>query len=94
MPDKPDKASLIALVDRLRAELEAEPTTPVIGQALHQCERLRQSISQFHAEGLRFASFTLTRLMQQAGANLRETTQTAGARLKEALDAAGYTHQH
>lgn len=93
MPD-PDKASLVALLDQLRTELEAEPLTPVVSQALHQCERLRQAILQFHAEGLRFASFTLNRLMQQPGANLRELTQTAASRLKEALDAAGFTHPH
>ena len=94
MRETPVKVSLIALVDQLRSELEAEPPTPAVGQALHQCERLRQAISQFHAEGLRFASFTLTRLLQQPGANLRQSTHTAGGRLKEALDAAGYTSQH
>ena len=89
-----DKATLIALLDRVRQELEAEPAAPLITQALHQCERLRQALVQFHAEGLRFAAFTLTRLMQQPGANLRESTRTAGQQLKEALDAAGYTSQH
>jgi hypothetical protein len=89
-----DKTALIALLDGLRDELSAEPHTPVVSQALHQCDRLRQSIVQFHAEGLRFAAFTLTRLMQQPGANLRETTQAAGRQLKEALDEAGYTSQH
>jgi len=90
----PDKSALIALVDALRRQLESEPVTPVVTQALHQCDRLRQAIVQFHAEGLRFAAFTLTRLMQQPGANLLEPTRTAGQQLKEALDAAGYTSQH
>jgi len=49
---------------------------------------------QFHAEGLRFAAFTLTRLMQQPGTDLRDTTRTASRQLKDALDAAGYTSQH
>lgn len=89
-----EKSILIALLDDVRAELEAEPATPVVSQALHQCERLRQAILQFHAEGLRFAAFTLSRLMQQPGANLRESTLTAGTRLQEALNAAGYTHPH
>src|SRR3954447_8973259 len=89
-----DKAALLALLDTLRGELDSEPSTPVVTQALHQCERLRQAIVQFHAEGLRFAAFTLTRLMQQPGANLREATQAAGRHLKNALDAAGYTSQH
>src|SRR5437762_9572752 len=85
----PDKTTLLALLDGLRGELDAEPVTPPVSQALHQCERLRQALVQFHAEGLRFAAFTLTRLMQQPGANLRESTQTAARQLKEALDAAG-----
>ena len=89
-----DKATLVALLDRVREELDTEPATPLVAQALHQCERLRQALLQFHAEGLRFAAFTLTRLMQQPGANLRDSTQTAGRQLKEALDAAGYTSQH
>jgi hypothetical protein len=89
-----DKSTLLTLLDALTADLDSEPVTPVVTQALHQCERLRQAIVQFHAEGLRFAAFTLTRLMQQPGANLRESTQTAGRQLKEALDAAGYTSQH
>jgi hypothetical protein len=89
-----DKTALISLLDGLRQELDAEPATPVVSQALHQCDRLRQALVQFHAEGLRFAAFTLTRLMQQPGANLREATQAAGRELKEALDAAGYTSQH
>jgi hypothetical protein len=90
----PDKAALIALLDRLRGELDAEPPAPLVTQALHQCERLRQALVQFHAEGLRFAAFTLTRLMQQPGANLRDSTLAAGRELKEGLDAAGYTSQH
>lgn len=89
-----NKAALVALLDSVRAELETETATPVVSQALHQCERLRQAILQFHAEGLRFAAFTLARLMQQPGANLRESTQAAGRLLQEALDAAGYTHPH
>jgi hypothetical protein len=89
-----DKTTLIALVDALTGELTAEPASAVATQALHQCDRLRQSIVQFHAEGLRFAAFTLTRLMQQPGANLRESTQTAARQLKDALDEAGYTSQH
>ena len=89
-----DKSTLLTLLDAVQRDLESEPVTPVVAQALHQCERLRQAIVQFHAEGLRFAAFTLTRLMQQPGANLRQSTQSAGRQLKEALDAAGYTSQH
>lgn len=93
MPN-PDKQALIALLDVLRARLADEAPTPLVTQALHQCERLHQAILQFHAEGLRFASFTLHRLMQQPGANWKDSTQTAARQLKEGLDAAGYGQQH
>jgi hypothetical protein len=61
-----------------------------VSQALHQCERLRQAIAQYHAEGLRFAAYTLTRLMQQPGANLGESSKKAARELKEGLDGAGF----
>jgi hypothetical protein len=87
---KVDKPSLIASLGILRAALESEPSTPVVIQALHQCERLHQAVLQSHSEGLRFAAFTLRRLMQQPGANLGEPTKTAARALQEGLDPAGY----
>jgi hypothetical protein len=87
---KLDKQALIARVDTLRTSLAGEPASPVVSQALHQCERLRQAIAQYHAEGLRFAAFTLTRLMQQPGANLGESSKKAAREVKEGLDAAGF----
>jgi hypothetical protein len=85
-----DKQALIAKLDALHVALQGEPGSPAVVQALHQCDRLRQAILQFHAEGLRFAAFTLTRLMQQPGANWQDPTKTAARDLKEGLDAAGY----
>ena len=85
-----DKQSLIARLDTLRSALQEEPASPLVTQALHQCERLHQAILQSHAEGLRFASFTLNRLMQQQGANLRESTTRLARDFKEGLDAAGF----
>jgi hypothetical protein len=86
-----DKPALIASLGALRAALESEPPTPVVIQALHQCERLHHAVLQSHSEGLRFAAFTLSRLMQQPGANLGEPTRTAARALQEGLNAAGYT---
>ena len=89
-----DKQLLIARLDVLAGLLKDEPATPLVTQAVHQCERLHQAILQYHAEGLRFAAFTLHRLMQHADANLRESTLEAARKLKEALDAAGFGTQH
>ena len=51
---------------------------------------LQHALLRSHAEGLRFASFTLNRLMQQPGTNLGEATKKAARELKEGLDAAGF----
>ncbi|MSO56793.1 MAG: hypothetical protein EXQ55_07710 [Acidobacteria bacterium] len=89
-----DKQPLIAQLDTLRAALKQEPETPLVTQALHQCERLDLAINQYHAEGLRFAAFTLHHLVQQPGTNMRESTLEAARKLKEGLDAAGFGTQH
>jgi len=85
-----EKPILLERLDTLCRALEQEPSSPAIVQALHQCERLRQAVQQSHAEGLRFAAYTLNRLMQQTGANLRETTQNAARALKAGLNESGY----
>jgi hypothetical protein len=84
-----EKQALIGRVQTLRSSLQREPVSLVVSQALHQCERLEQAILQSHAEGLRFASFTLNRLMQQPGTNLGESSKSAARALKEGLDGAG-----
>jgi hypothetical protein len=39
------------------------PESPAVERALDQCDRLELAINQFHAEGLRFAAFTLLRMV-------------------------------
>ena len=85
-----DKQALVARLETLHDLLQHEPASPLVAQALHQCERLQHALLQSHAEGLRFASFTLNRLMQQPGTNLGEGTKKAARELKEGLDAAGF----
>jgi hypothetical protein len=87
-----NKASVLAQLDKLRAALKSEPPGAAITQALEQCDRLQLAISQFHAEGLRFAAFTLLRLMQRPEANLGEAVQRATRDLKSALETAGFPH--
>lgn len=87
-----DKTAVFGRVDALKTALKAEPANASVDQALHQCDRLRQAVEMSHTEGLRFAAFTLTRLMQQPGTTFSDSTQTAARSLKEALEAAGYGH--
>jgi hypothetical protein len=85
-----EKHSLIAKVETLRTSLQDEAVSPVVSQALHQCDRLEQAILQSHAEGLRFAAYTLNHLIQHPGATLGESSKTAARELREGLHAAGF----
>lgn len=90
-PD-PHKTSVLASLETVRAALRREPPSPSVTQALEQCDRLQLAISQFHAEGLRFAAFTLLRMVQSSGSVLTEPVQQATRDLKAALEAAHYPH--
>jgi hypothetical protein len=88
-------ANKAAVLERLRAvreELKREPETPLRARALDQCDRLELAITQFHAEGLRFAAFTLFRMVFSQGTVLTERVHVATQNLKHALDDAGYPH--
>lgn len=76
----------------LRATLEREPGAPTVTSALDQCGRLELALTQFHAEGLRFAAFTLLRMVHTGGTAFSEPVHTATHALKAALDEAGYPH--
>ena len=86
-----NKAAVLARLDALRTALRNETSQPAIAQALEQCDRLELAIGQFHAEGLRFAAFTLLRLMQ-SGTPFTQPVQIATQELKAAIEAAGYPH--
>jgi hypothetical protein len=88
-------ANKAAVLERLRAvreELKREPETPLMARALDQCDRLELAITQFHAEGLRFAAFTLFRMVFSQGTVFTERVHVATQNLKRALDDAGYPH--
>ena len=87
-----NKAAVLAALAQLRAALQNEPNSPVIVRALDQCDRLELAITQFHAEGLRFAAFTLLRMVQSAGTVLTEPVHSATRQLKSALETAGFPH--
>jgi hypothetical protein len=88
-------ANKTAVLDRLiavRSALNKEPQTPSLARALEQCDRLELAITQFHAEGLRFAAFTLFRTVFGPGTNFTEPVHIATQNLKSALETAGYPH--
>lgn len=87
-----NKAAVLERLSAVRSALKNEPQTPSVTRALEQCDRLELAINQFHAEGLRFAAFTLLRMVFAQGTDLTEPVHIATQHLKSALDAAGYPH--
>ena len=87
-----NKAAVLERLSAVRAALQNEPATPSKDRALEQCDRLELAITQFHAEGLRFAAFTLLRMVFAQGTVFTEAVHIATQNLKSALETAGYPH--
>jgi hypothetical protein len=87
-----NKAAVLASLDTVRQALNTGPASPEVAEALAQCDRLQLAIQQFHAEGLRFAAFTLLRMVQSKGTVFTGSVQQATRDLKAVLDIAGYPH--
>jgi hypothetical protein len=87
-----NKAAVLERLSAVRSALKNEPQSPVAARALEQCDRLELAINQFHAEGLRFAAFTLFRMVFGQGTGFTEPVRISTQNLKSALDSAGYPH--
>ena len=87
-----NKAAVLDALASLRAALESEPDSPLVARTIEQCDRLERAILQFHAEGLRFAAYTLLRLVHHNGTSFTQTVHSATRGLKTALESAGYPH--
>ncbi len=87
-----NKAAVLLALDSVRSALKSDPKTPEVARALDQCDRLELAIKQFHAEGLRFAAYTLLHMVLNPGTGFTEPVHIATRDLKAALDAAGYPH--
>ena len=87
-----NKAAVLAALSAVRSAIQNGPRSDLSERAVEQCQRLERAIEQFHAEGLRFAAFTLLRLVQNSGTTFTDPVHIATRDLKAALDAAGYPH--
>ena len=87
-----NKAAVLERLSAVRSALTNEPASPARDRALEQCDRLELSITQFHAEGLRFAAFTLLRTVFGQGMVFTGPVHIATQNLKSALEMAGYPH--
>jgi hypothetical protein len=87
-----NKAAVLERLSAVRAALKKEPQNAAVAGALEQCDRLELAINQFHAEGLRFAAFTLLRMVFTRGTVFTQPVHIATQDLKNALETAGYPH--
>ena len=87
-----NKAAVLERLSAVRSVLKNEPANASRDRALEQCDRLELAITQFHAEGLRFAAYTLLRTVFGQGTVFTEPVQIATQSLKSALETAGYPH--
>lgn len=87
-----NKAAVLERLSAVRSALQKEPPNAAVTTALEQCDRLELAIHQFHAEGLRFAAFTLLRMVLAHGTVFTEPVHLATQNLKGALETAGYPH--
>lgn len=87
-----NKPAVLERLSAVRSALQNEPPSLLRDRALEQCDRLELSITQFHAEGLRFAAFTLLRMVFGQGTVFTGPVHIATQNLKSALETAGYPH--
>ena len=87
-----NKAAVLTALNSVRSALTNGTQSPEVAGALDQCQRLELAIRQFHAEGLRFAAFTLLHMVLAHGTSFTQPVQIATRELKRTLEAAGYPH--
>jgi hypothetical protein len=87
-----NRGLVLGALKELRVALAGDAENPANARALEQCERLEMAIGQFHAEGIRFAAFTLLHMVQNSRTVFGDAVRTATQGLKDAMDAAGYPH--
>ena len=88
-------APIIDALETLKARLAT--VSPAVSEpanrALYHCERLSMALASSHAEGVRFAAFTINHTVTTNEQAFGPEVGTAAAALRSALDAAGY-HIH
>lgn len=80
---------LLDALDRFETALRAHVQSSAITDALYQCERLRLALRNSHAEGIRFAAFTIGRLLTRASPAVDDAVGRAHDALRRGLIDAG-----
>jgi hypothetical protein len=87
-----NKAAVLTALDGVCAALKNQTQTAEVTRATEQCARLQMAIDQFHAEGIRFAAYTLLHMVLSHGTGFTEPVHRATRELKAALETAGFPH--
>jgi hypothetical protein len=89
-----DKESFLAKLGEIEATFDGLPPSDALDRARYQCERLRHAVRHAHSEGVRFAAFTLGRLLEDRSHGFPDSARTAYEALRTAFEEAGYKLHH
>jgi hypothetical protein len=84
-----DKAALLDRVTALKQSLEALPPSEPIQKAIYHADQLHIALKASHNEGIRFAAFTVARLIKNSERELPPQVPALMAEIKAALEAIG-----
>ena len=86
---KIDRLQLASEVEALKADLASSPTAEYIEKALYHCARLTVAIRSSHNEGMRFAAFTVLKIVRDHAAELPPAVTSRAQAIRSALEASG-----
>lgn len=88
-PTTIDRAQLASEVEALRSELAALPRRDALDKAIYQCERLAKAVRSSHAEGTRFAAFTVSKIVRDLADELPPAVVERTRAIRVALEGLG-----
>jgi hypothetical protein len=86
----PQTATVASDIDRLQSLLQSVPAGEQRDKALYHLERLRLALAASHQEAVRFAAFTVNKIVRDTAADWGGEVTGAMAALGDALHAAGH----
>jgi len=85
-----DGAAVHSAVGQLESLITALPPDARRDKALYQLERLRMAFQSSHQEAVRFAAFTVNKIVRDAESEWGAAVSTAMDALRESLHRAGH----
>jgi len=82
--------TILSRLDELAQLLPGQGPDEPRARAVYQCERLRHAVQHAHSEGVRFAGFTLGRILSEPAHAFSDDVRRKYDELREALEAVGH----